>query len=61
MKKLAVTFAVAAVLASSSALAASPTEANVSYGPHPRHKMNFWKCESDKPVGVKLIILAPGR
>jgi len=60
MKKLTVTFAVATVLASSSALAASPTEANVSYGPHPRHKMNFWKCESDKPVGVKLIIHGGG-
>jgi len=37
-----------------------PDLANVSYGPHPRNKLNFWQCESDKPVGVLLIIHGGG-
>lgn len=37
-----------------------PTLANVPYGPHPRNKLNFWQCESDKPVGVLLVIHGGG-
>lgn len=27
-----------------------PTEANVSYGPHERNVLNFWRAKSDKPT-----------
>jgi hypothetical protein len=37
-----------------------PPLANVSYGPHPRHRMHFWPAESDKPLGVMLIIHGGG-
>jgi len=37
-----------------------PTLGNVHYGPHPRHQLNFWQCESDKPLGVLLVIHGGG-
>lgn len=37
-----------------------PTLANVPYGPHPRNRLHFWQCESDKPVGVLIIIHGGG-
>jgi hypothetical protein len=60
MKKLTVIFTLTILAGSLTSLAGKPTEANVSYGPHPRNKMNFWKCESEEPVGVKLIIHGGG-
>ena len=30
--------------------APTPTEAAVSYGPHPKQVLSFWKVESEKPT-----------
>lgn len=37
-----------------------PTAANVSYGPHARHVLDFWKAESDKPTPVVFCIHGGG-
>ena len=34
----------------------SPTEYDVTYGPHPKQVLHFWKAESDKPTPVLLFI-----
>ena len=33
-----------------------PTMANVSYGPHAKHVLDFWKAESDTPTPVAIYI-----
>ncbi len=38
----------------------NPTEYNVSYGPHPKQLLHFWKAESDKPTPVLLFIHGGG-
>ena len=37
-----------------------PTHKDVSYGAHERHKLNFWKIESDKPTPVLVHIHGGG-
>ena len=32
--------------------AISPTQANISYGPHERNKLDFWRAESDRATPV---------
>jgi len=32
--------------------AAAPTYSNVSYGPHPRNRLDVWQAESDRPTPV---------
>ncbi len=38
----------------------NPTEYNVSYGPHPKQLLHFWKAESDKPTPLLLFIHGGG-
>lgn len=33
-----------------------PTLADVAYGPHAKHVLDFWKAESDKPTAVAIYI-----
>ena len=37
-----------------------PTAENVSYGPHPRHVLDFWKAPSEKPTPVLFYIHGGG-
>jgi acetyl esterase/lipase/type 1 glutamine amidotransferase len=37
-----------------------PTIADVAYGTHPRHKIDFWKAPSDKPTPLLLFIHGGG-
>ncbi len=37
-----------------------PTQEDVSYGPHQKQLMNFWRYDSDEPVGVLLDIHGGG-
>ena len=37
-----------------------PTTAEVSYGPHKRHVLDFWKAKSDKPTPVAFVIHGGG-
>jgi acetyl esterase/lipase len=37
-----------------------PTQADVSYGPHPKQVMDFWKAESDKPTPLLFFIHGGG-
>jgi acetyl esterase len=38
----------------------APTQANVSYGPHQRNVLDFWKAESDKPTPLLVFIHGGG-
>lgn len=38
----------------------APTSADVSYGPHERNKLDFWKARSDKPAPVVVFIHGGG-
>lgn len=38
----------------------APTSADVSYGPHDRNKLDFWKARSDKPTPVVVFIHGGG-
>ncbi len=40
--------------------AVKPTAANVSYGPHARNVLDFWKAESDKPTPLVFCIHGGG-
>jgi acetyl esterase/lipase len=44
----------------SAATAPPATSENVSYGPHPRNVLDFWKAESDKPTPVMFFIHGGG-
>lgn len=37
-----------------------PTSANVSYGPHKRHVLDFWKAQSTKPTPLVFVIHGGG-
>lgn len=37
-----------------------PTHADVRYGPHPRHVLDFWQAESDRPTPVVVAIHGGG-
>ncbi len=37
-----------------------PTHADVAYGSHERHRIDFWKAESDKPTPVVVYIHGGG-
>lgn len=41
-------------------LVPNPTEYDVSYGPHPKQVMHFWKAESDKPTPLLFYIHGGG-
>lgn len=38
----------------------APTQANVSYGPHPRNVLDFWQAPSDKPTPLVFVIHGGG-
>jgi acetyl esterase/lipase len=38
----------------------TPTESDVAYGEHPRHKLDFWKANSDKPSPLVVLIHGGG-
>ena len=38
----------------------TPTLSNISYGPHPKQVMDFWKAESDKPTPLLFFIHGGG-
>ena len=61
MKKL---FIIASGLAFSSWLLAAdkvaPTLKDVSYGPHARHRLNFWQVDTDIPLGILIHIHGGG-
>ena len=40
--------------------APTPTEAEVSYGPHPKQVLSFWKVESEKPTPLLFFIHGGG-
>jgi acetyl esterase/lipase len=40
--------------------AIKPTAENVSYGPHPRNVLDFWRAESDKPTPLVFCIHGGG-
>ena len=42
------------------AVVPKPTVANVKYGDHPRHVIDFWKAESDKPTPLAFVIHGGG-
>lgn len=43
-----------------SAHAATPTYADVSYGPHPNNKLDFWQATTDKPAPLIVFIHGGG-
>ena len=62
LQTLAVSIALLSLVSQCAAVPAvvQPTHKDVSYGPHERMKLNFWKVESDKPVGVLVHIHGGG-
>src|SRR5947208_11960554 len=46
--------------AKSAAEVIPPTAADYSYGPHARHKFDFWQAKSDMPTPLVLIIHGGG-
>jgi acetyl esterase/lipase len=60
MKSAAILIALLAALVPAHGTTPTPTQANVRYGPHERHVLDFWQAKSDKPTPLVFFIHGGG-